>query len=51
MRTKQEIKQAVAILCHKSDRLSLVQAEVLRGNMNRTAGIPEVCYGDGRRHP
>ena len=33
MRTKQEIKQAVAILCHKSDRLSLVQAEVLRGNM------------------
>lgn len=33
MRTKQEIKQAVAILCHKSDCLSLVQAEVLRGNM------------------
>lgn len=33
MRTKQEIKQAVAILSHKSDLLSLMQAEVLRGGM------------------
>lgn len=33
MRTKQEIKQAVAILCHKADRLSLAQATVLQGSM------------------
>ena len=33
MRTKNEIKQAVAILTHKADRLSLVQAEVLQGGM------------------
>ena len=33
MRTKQEIKQAVAILCHKSDRLSLLHAAVLRRKM------------------
>lgn len=33
MRTKNEIKQAVAILTRKADRLSLVQAEVLQGSM------------------
>lgn len=33
MRTKQEIKQAVAILEHKADRLSLVMAEVLQSSM------------------
>lgn len=33
MRTKQEINQAVAILRHKADRLSLVMAEVLSSNM------------------
>lgn len=33
MRTKNEIKQAVAILTHKADRLSLVQAEVLQAGM------------------
>lgn len=33
MRTKQEIKQAVAILCHKADRLSLVMATVLQSSM------------------
>lgn len=33
MRTKQEIKQAVAILSHKADRLSLIMAEVLTSSM------------------
>ncbi|MFR5958494.1 MAG: hypothetical protein ACLUHA_01650 [Bacteroides stercoris] len=33
MRTKNEIKQAVAILTRKADRLSLVQAGVLQGGM------------------
>lgn len=33
MRTKQEINQAVAILCHKADRLSLAMATVLQGGM------------------
>ncbi len=33
MRTKQEIKQAVAILSHKSDRLSQVMTEVLTSSM------------------
>jgi hypothetical protein len=33
MRTKQEIKQAVAILNHKADRLSQVMAEVLTSSM------------------
>lgn len=33
MRTKQEINQAIAILKHKADRLSLIMAEVLQGGM------------------
>ena len=33
MRTKQEIKQAVAILHHKADSLSLIMAEVLQSGM------------------
>lgn len=33
MRTKQEIKQAVAILNHKADRLSQIMAEVLTSSM------------------
>ena len=33
MRTKEEIKQAVAILRHKGDRLSQVMAETLQGSM------------------
>ena len=33
MRTKNEIRQAVTILTHKADRLSLLLAEVLLGGL------------------
>lgn len=50
MRTKQEIKQAVAVLNHKADRLSLIMAEVLTSSMTEQQVfqkyVLEVCEAD-----
>ena len=47
MRTKNEIKQAVAILIHKADRLS----RGIAGWHDRTAGISEIRHGSDGRTP
>lgn len=49
MRTKNEIKQAVAILTRKADRLQSCTGRGIAGQHDRTTGIPEIRHGSCRR--
>lgn len=49
MRTKQEIRQAVAILRHKGDRISMLQGSYAGGRQKRGVGIRHLCDFCSRR--